>query len=96
VFQSLSDTGASPSRADRSEILPNERFAAVRPVDARSPAPWPGRIAGLRVAAPLLAVLVASSCKKPEAVVPPPPIVEVMEITTSEVPLSATLIGQLD
>jgi membrane fusion protein (multidrug efflux system) len=35
-------------------------------------------------------------CKKPEAIVPPPPIVEVMEITTSEVPLTATLIGQLD
>jgi membrane fusion protein (multidrug efflux system) len=35
-------------------------------------------------------------CKKPEAVVLPPPIVEVMKVTTSEVPLTATLIGQLD
>ena len=36
------------------------------------------------------------ACKKPETIAPPPPIVEVMEITTSEVPLTATLIGQLD
>ncbi len=45
---------------------------------------------------PLAAVLGFSSCKKPEAVVMPPPIVEVMEVTTSEAPLTATLIGQLD
>ncbi len=45
---------------------------------------------------PLVAVLGISSCKKPEAVVMPPPIVEVMEVTTSEAPLTATLIGQLD
>ncbi|MEI6177572.1 MAG: efflux RND transporter periplasmic adaptor subunit [Verrucomicrobiota bacterium] len=50
----------------------------------------------LRIVAPLLALLTASSCKKPEVVTPPPPIVEVMEITPSEVPLSATIIGQLD
>lgn len=41
-------------------------------------------------------VAVLCGCKKPEVVAPPPPIVEVMEITTSEVPLSSTLIGQLD
>ena len=35
-------------------------------------------------------------CKKPAPTVVPPPTVEVMEITTSDVPLSATLIGQLD
>lgn len=51
---------------------------------------------GLRIAAPLLAVLVLNGCKKPEVVVPPPPLVEVMEVTTSQVPLSASLIGQLD
>lgn len=96
MYQSLSDTGASPARPDRSEPIPNERFTVVRPVNSRNPAPWLGRIAGLRVATPLLAVLVTGSCKKPEAIAPPPPIVEVMEITTSEVPLSATLIGQLD
>jgi membrane fusion protein (multidrug efflux system) len=39
---------------------------------------------------------VLCSCKKHVAVAPPPPIVEVMEISTSEVPLSSTLIGQLD
>lgn len=42
------------------------------------------------------AVAVLCGCKKPEVVAPPPPIVEVMEISTSEVPLSSTLIGQLD
>jgi membrane fusion protein (multidrug efflux system) len=44
----------------------------------------------------LVSALCLSACKKPEAVAPPPPVVEVMEITTSEVPLSSTLIGQLD
>ncbi len=53
-------------------------------------------MAGLRIAAPLLALLAAGSCKKPVVVAPPPPVVEVMEITASEVPLTATLIGQLD
>jgi membrane fusion protein, multidrug efflux system len=36
------------------------------------------------------------SCKKPQVAVLPPPIVEVLEIKTSEVPLTHTLIGQLD
>jgi membrane fusion protein (multidrug efflux system) len=36
------------------------------------------------------------SCKKPVAFTPPPPIVEVMELKVSEVPLTTTLIGQLD
>lgn len=40
--------------------------------------------------------LVLVACKKPEGVAPPPPIVEVMEVTTSEVQHSTTLIGQLD
>ena len=44
----------------------------------------------------LVSALCLSACKKPEAVAPPPPVVAVMEITTSEVPLSSTLIGQLD
>lgn len=48
--------------------------------------------------APLLAVpfLAAPACKKPEAVTLPPPVVEVMEVRTTSVPLSTTLIGQLD
>lgn len=37
-----------------------------------------------------------SGCEKPAAVTPPPPTVEVMELQTSEVPLTTTLIGQLD
>jgi membrane fusion protein (multidrug efflux system) len=41
-------------------------------------------------------IAVLCGCKKPVAVAPPPPTVEVMEISTSEVPLSSTLIGQLD
>lgn len=45
---------------------------------------------------PLSPLLCLAACKKPEAVVLPPPVVEVMEITTSEVPLTSTLIGQLD
>ncbi len=44
----------------------------------------------------LLASLGLCACKKPEIAVPPPPIVEVMEIVPSEVRLSTTLIGQLD
>lgn len=42
------------------------------------------------------AMLVVCACNKQKMAVPPPPIVEVMEITTSEVPLHTTLIGQLD
>jgi membrane fusion protein (multidrug efflux system) len=40
--------------------------------------------------------LAVISCKKPVAAVPPPPLVEVMELKSSEVPLTTTLIGQLD
>ena len=94
MFQSFSDT--SQTRANRSEPNSNERFiAAVRPASRKSPA-WFGRMTGLRIAAPLLAVLAAGSCKKPEVAAPPPPIVEVKEITTSGVALTTTLIGQLD
>ena len=53
----------------------------------------PGRSVNLLLAAALLGF---PSCKKPEAPVLPPPLVEVMEVTASEVPLSSTLIGQLD
>ena len=44
----------------------------------------------------LLPLFVLAACKKPEAVVLPPPVVEVMDIATVEVPLTTTLIGQLD
>ena len=44
----------------------------------------------------LIASLVLCACKKPEVAPLPPPVVEVMEVTTSEVPLTSTLIGQLD
>lgn len=37
-----------------------------------------------------------TACKKPEVAAPPPPVVGVMEVTTSDVPLTTTLIGQLD
>ncbi len=40
--------------------------------------------------------LLPVGCEKAEPVSPPPPIVEVMEIVTSDTPLSTTLIGQLD
>lgn len=42
------------------------------------------------------AVALLAGCKKPEAVAPPPPAVRTMEVRTTEVPLSSTLIGQLD
>lgn len=45
---------------------------------------------------PIAAVFAVSACKEPEVAVAPPPIVEVMEISTSEAPLSSTIIGQLD
>ena len=44
----------------------------------------------------MAAVAMLCGCKKPVAVAPPPPTVEIMEISNSEVPLSSTLIGQLD
>ena len=54
------------------------------------------RLATLPIGAALIVALSLTACKKPGAVAAPPPIVEVLEITTSEVPLTATLIGQLD
>jgi membrane fusion protein (multidrug efflux system) len=44
----------------------------------------------------LVTTALLCGCKKPAAIALPPPIVEVMELTPTEVPLSATLIGQLD
>jgi membrane fusion protein, multidrug efflux system len=41
-------------------------------------------------------MVLSTACKKPEVAPPPPPVVEVMEIKATEVPLSTTLIGQLD
>src|ERR1043166_791852 len=38
----------------------------------------------------------ASSCKKGEAPAPPPPIVQVAEVTASNAPASTEIIGQLD
>jgi membrane fusion protein, multidrug efflux system len=48
------------------------------------------------VVLPCLAILLSNACKKPEVAPPPPPVVEVMEISTSDVPLTTLLIGQLD
>jgi len=47
-------------------------------------------------AASIIFALAASGCKKPEAQPPPPPVVQVIELKPAEVPLSTTLIGQLD
>lgn len=49
-----------------------------------------------RFAIPFLAALAVTGCKKSETAAPPPPVVEVMELKTAAVPLSTTLIGQLD
>ena len=46
--------------------------------------------------AALMTMVWLCGCKKPEVGALPPPIVEVMTVTTSDVPLTATLIGQLD
>ena len=51
---------------------------------------WP------RLTAMLMIPLCLPACRKPEMPVMPPPIVEVMPVAKSEVPLSTTLIGQLD
>ncbi len=48
------------------------------------------------VSVTLLAASLGTACRKPAAAVPPPPVVQVMEIATTAVPLSTTLIGQLD
>ncbi len=55
----------------------------------------PPRMSGYGVAA-FLAGLCLCACKKPEVAAPPPPVVQVMEVTTADVPLSTILIGQLD
>jgi membrane fusion protein (multidrug efflux system) len=52
-------------------------------------------MSGYGVAA-FLAGLSLCACKKPEVAAPPPPVVQVMEVATADVPLSTTLIGQLD
>jgi membrane fusion protein, multidrug efflux system len=54
------------------------------------------QITGSRLWFVLVAGVLFCSCKKPEVVPPAPPVVGVMEISTSEVPLTTTLIGQLD
>ena len=50
----------------------------------------------LSAAFAVLAVLTTTACRKPAVAAPPPPFVEVMEVAGSEVPLTTTLIGQLD
>lgn len=48
------------------------------------------------MALPLFAAFFCGSCEKPQVAAPPPPVVQVMEVKVDDVPLSATLIGQLD
>lgn len=51
----------------------------------------------LKVGAPLIAVaLLTSSCEKPAPATLPPPIVQVAEVTLTNVPMATELIGQLD
>ncbi|GAA5129185.1 efflux RND transporter periplasmic adaptor subunit [Luteolibacter yonseiensis] len=57
---------------------------------------WPDHVSRTGLLTLSLVAAGLSSCKKPEAVAPPPPVVEVMEIKPSDAPLSTTLIGQLD
>jgi len=95
VFQHHFDKGAAPVRADDSKPSPAHHLAAAWQSAHRDVAASHGRVTGLRLA-PLLVILAAASCKKPETAAPPPPVVEVMEVKTTAVPLSTTLIGQLD
>ncbi|MCP5544398.1 MAG: efflux RND transporter periplasmic adaptor subunit, partial [Akkermansiaceae bacterium] len=44
----------------------------------------------------LTSLALVTGCRKPEAASPPPPVVVVMKVETSAVPLSTTLIGQID
>ena len=44
----------------------------------------------------LLAVMVSTACRKPEAAAPPPPFVQVIDVVATDVPLHTTLIGHLD
>ncbi|MCB1131092.1 MAG: efflux RND transporter periplasmic adaptor subunit [Verrucomicrobiae bacterium] len=44
----------------------------------------------------LMSLALVTGCRKPEAASPPPPVVVVMKVETSAVPLSTTLIGQID
>jgi membrane fusion protein (multidrug efflux system) len=55
-----------------------------------------GNLARAAFPAALLTMGCLCGCKKPTAAALPPPIVEVLEVKTSAVPLSATIIGQLD
>ncbi|NQX00994.1 efflux RND transporter periplasmic adaptor subunit [bacterium] len=54
------------------------------------------RVAAARVLAVTVGGLCLGACQKPQPVAARPPIVEVVEIVTSEVRLHSTLIGQLD
>ncbi|RYD32417.1 MAG: efflux RND transporter periplasmic adaptor subunit [Verrucomicrobiaceae bacterium] len=56
----------------------------------------PGMIAAAPLWVASFLCLGLAACRKPEAVVLPPPVVEVLEVVTSDVPLKTTLIGQLD
>jgi membrane fusion protein (multidrug efflux system) len=56
----------------------------------------PGRSAAVHLPVALMAGLFLGACKKNEVTAPPPPVVEVMEVVTSEIRLTTTLIGQLD
>ncbi|MEY3894704.1 MAG: Efflux pump periplasmic linker BepF [Verrucomicrobiota bacterium] len=79
-------------------ISPNIR--TKRNVNLKTISPTPSRVSArlteARIRAALMVSLCLCACKKPEVAMPPPPVVEVMEIVTSEVRLSSTLIGQLD
>jgi len=55
-----------------------------------------GGLAKVGFPAALIATVWLCGCEKPQLAKPPPPVVEVMEIKTTDVPLSSTLIGQLD
>ncbi len=82
-----------PTKTMHLTITPPNTFRFPKPRGRRRSF---GNLSRLGWSVALVAGLGLGACKKPAAVVMPPPIVMVMEVTPSEVPLSTTLIGQLD
>ena len=56
----------------------------------------PGHRSGQKIALAAIAATLVASCEKPATPEPPLPVVRLMEIQNSTIPLTGTLIGQLD
>jgi membrane fusion protein (multidrug efflux system) len=54
------------------------------------------KVISIRYFSAAFAAATLLGCKKQQAVTPPPPVVQMMEVKGADVPISTTLIGQLD